>query len=96
MTISWELNATTLLLLAVNLIGLIWFVFSTQATASAAHRQADRAHERIAALAEAESIWNTSTATSCASSRPASNVRSSTSRGRRRRRSTGWATGSTA
>jgi uncharacterized coiled-coil DUF342 family protein len=55
MTISWELNATTLLLLAVNLIGLIWFVFSTQATASAAHRQADRAHERIAALAEAES-----------------------------------------
>jgi hypothetical protein len=55
MTLSWELNATTLLLLAINLVGQIWFAFSTQATASAAHRKADHAHARIAALAEAES-----------------------------------------
>jgi uncharacterized coiled-coil DUF342 family protein len=33
----------------------IWFAFSTQATASAAHKKADHAHERISALAEAES-----------------------------------------
>jgi cbb3-type cytochrome oxidase subunit 3 len=55
MNVSWDLNATTLLLLAINLIGLIWFAFSTQATARAAHQKADHAHERIAALAEGES-----------------------------------------
>jgi len=55
MNVSWELNATTLLLLGINLVGLIWFAFSTQATASAAHKKADHAHERISALAEAES-----------------------------------------
>jgi len=55
MNISWELNGTTLLLLAVNLVGLIWFAFSTQATATAARKNADHAHERISALAEAES-----------------------------------------
>ena len=55
MSVSWEINATTLLLLAVNLVGLIWFAFSTQATARSAHRNADRAHERISALAESES-----------------------------------------
>jgi uncharacterized coiled-coil DUF342 family protein len=55
MNVSWELNATTLLLLAVNLIGLIWFAFSTRATAQAAHKKADHAHARISALAEAES-----------------------------------------
>jgi FixJ family two-component response regulator len=55
MNISWELNATTIVLLAINLVGLIWFAFSTQATAAAAHKKADHAHERISALAEAES-----------------------------------------
>jgi uncharacterized coiled-coil DUF342 family protein len=55
MNVSWDLNATTLLLLAVNLVGLIWFAFSTQAAAHSAHRKADKAHERISALAEAES-----------------------------------------
>jgi hypothetical protein len=54
MNISWELNATTIVLLAINLVGLIWFAFSTQATASAAHKKADHAHERISALVEAE------------------------------------------
>ena len=53
MNISWELNATTIVLLAINLVGLIWFAFSTQATAAAAHKKADHAHERISALAEA-------------------------------------------
>jgi uncharacterized coiled-coil DUF342 family protein len=55
MNISWDLNATTIVLLAINLVGLIWFAFSTQATATAAHKKADHAHERISALAEAES-----------------------------------------
>ena len=102
MTISWELNATTLLLLAINLVGLIWFVFSTQATASAAHRQADRAHERIAALAEAESKFREKIFLEYVNRdilrelEARWNALSSTSRGRRRRRSTGWATGSTA
>ncbi|MBV8746711.1 MAG: hypothetical protein JO134_16870 [Xanthobacteraceae bacterium] len=54
MNISWELNATTIVLLAINLVGLIWFAFSTQATASAAQKRADHAHERISALVEAE------------------------------------------
>jgi uncharacterized protein HemX len=55
MNVSWDLNATTLLLLAANLVGLVWFAFSTQAAAHGAHRKADNAHERISALAEAES-----------------------------------------
>jgi hypothetical protein len=55
MNISWELNATTIVLLAINLVGLIWFAFSTQATAAAAHKKSDHAHERISAPAEAES-----------------------------------------
>jgi hypothetical protein len=55
MNISWDLNATTIVLLAINFVGLIWFAFSTQATATAAHKKADHAHERISALAEAES-----------------------------------------
>jgi cbb3-type cytochrome oxidase subunit 3 len=53
MNISWDLNATTIVLLAINFVGLIWFAFSTQATATAAHKKADHAHERITALAEA-------------------------------------------
>jgi len=38
---NWEINPVTVILVLTNLVGLIWFAFSTQSTAKSAHRRID-------------------------------------------------------
>jgi hypothetical protein len=47
MQLDFTINVAAMVMIGVNLVGLIWFAFSTQATARAAHRRANEAHERI-------------------------------------------------
>jgi hypothetical protein len=52
MQLDFSVNVAAVGMIVVNLVGLIWFAFSTQATARSAARKADDAHKRLSVVEE--------------------------------------------